>query len=368
MQMRGREGMEELIKEMKKRSVANVMPVSLILLAAAVVMLVINGSATLQLFAYLTGGKNLDSIPKSELFNVIAGSEIDMVYDCFAEYETSSGQIYDYYVIPYGENGFIAVRVDESKIDQMDSICDDTWEVLLGNAKSLSSQTVSVKGNVRVMDGDELYYYKDWFHAMEYTDDEMAEYALNYVLEDGAFANSISPMRLYIMTAASLVLAAIAVFMIVKAALGAYLKDIRKDFEQSGLPESQIVSDYQSAKVISKDIRIGRLFTYNAVSTSPRAYLNKNMAWAYLYRTKHYRNGLYTGSSYNVLIFEANGTKQMGDIAAKKNLSEQILEYYANNFPHMVVGYSDDLKRLYHNDHNAFLALRYQQAQDTMGF
>ena len=68
-----------------------------------------------------------------------------------------------------------------------------------------------------------------------------------------------------------------------------------------------------------------------------------------------------------MLIFEANGTKQIGDIAVKKKVSEQILEYYANNFPHMVVGYSDDLKRLYHNDHNAFLALRYQQAQDTMG-
>ena len=42
--------------------------------------------------------------------------------------------------------------------------------------------------------------HKDWFHAMEYSDEEMSEYALNYVLEDGAFANSISPMRLYIMT------------------------------------------------------------------------------------------------------------------------------------------------------------------------
>ena len=50
----------------------------------------------------------------------------------------------------------------------------------------------------------------------------------------------------------------------IKAALGGYLKEIRKDFEQSGLPESQIVSDYQSANVIGKNIRIGRLFTYNA--------------------------------------------------------------------------------------------------------
>lgn len=73
--------MEELLKEMKKRSVGNVMPISLILLVAAIVMLAINGSATLQLFAYLTGGKNLDSIPKSEMYDVIASSEINAVYD-----------------------------------------------------------------------------------------------------------------------------------------------------------------------------------------------------------------------------------------------------------------------------------------------
>ncbi|MBD5453298.1 MAG: hypothetical protein HDR30_03085 [Lachnospiraceae bacterium] len=359
--------MEELLKEMKKKSIGNVMPISVILLIAAVVMLIINGTASLQLFAYLTGGKNLDSIPKSEMNDVIAGSEINVVYDCFAEYETSEGKIYDYYVIPYGEEDFMAVCVGESKIAQMDSICDDTWEVLLGNSESLD-KTVSVKGNVRAMDGDELYYYKEWFRAMEYSDDEMAEYALNYVLEDGMFANSIGPARLYVMTAISLILIIVAIYLLIKAFLGGYLKEIKKDFEQSGLSESQIVSDYQSANVISKNIRIGRLFTYNAVSTSPRVYLNKNMAWAYLYRTKHYRNGIYTGSSYNVLIFEANGTNQIADIAVKKKFSEQILEYYANNFPHMVVGYSDDLKNLYHNDHNAFLALKYQQAQDMLNY
>ena len=291
--------MEELLKEMKKRSVGNVMPISVILLIAAIVMLIINGTASLQLFDYLTGGKNLDDIPKSEMYDVIASSEINVVYDCFAEYETGEGKIYDYYVIPYGEEDFIAVCVNESKAAQMDSICDDTWEVLLGNSESLD-KTVSVRGNVRVMDGDELYYYKEWFRAMEYSDDEMAEYAINYVLEDGMFANSISPARLYVMTAISLVLIVVAVFLLLKAFFGAYLKEIKKDFEQSGLSESQIVSDYQSANVISKNIRIGRLLTYNAVSTSPRAYLNKNMAWAYLYRTKHYKNGIYTGSSYNV--------------------------------------------------------------------
>lgn len=365
--MRGRQVMEELLKEMKKRSVGNVWWVTAVLVAAAVILLVINGPAVPQLFSYLTGGEALKRLSKTDMYNRIANSEIDMVYDCFAEYETGKGVDYVYYVIPYGEAEFIGVRVKEEKADLMDDICEDTWDYLLGNKQSLD-KTISVKGNVRPMDGDELYYYKKWFEAMEYSDEEMEKYAVNYVLEDGAFADGITPIRLYLMTAGSLILIIWGVVFLLKAVSGKYLKDIKKDFEQSGLSESQIVSDYQSAYVINKDIRIGRLFTYDAVPTSPRAYLNKNMAWAYMYRTKHYTNGLYTGSSYNVLIFAANGTNQVGDIAVKKKFSEQILEYYANNFPHMVVGYSDDLKRMYHNDHNAFLALRYLPAQDTMAY
>lgn len=359
--------MEELLKEMKKRSVGKICWVTVILVVAAVVMLIINGPAVPQLFSFLTGGKNLKHLSGTELYNQIASCEIDMVYDCFAEYESSSGAVYVYYVIPYGEMGFIGVCVKEEKADQMDDICEATWEYLLGNAKS-PNESVSVKGNIRPMDGDELYYYKEWFHAMEYSDEEMEEYAVNYVLEDGMFADGIRPIRVYLMTAGSLILIIWGIAFLLKALSGKYLKDIKKDFEQSGISESQIVSDYQSAYVINKDIRIGRLFTYNAVPTSPRAYLNKNMAWAYMYRTKHYTNGLYTGSSYNVLIFAANGTNQVGDIAVKKKFSDKILEYYANNFPHMVVGYSDDLKRLYHNDHNAFLALRYLPAQGTLNY
>ena len=359
--------MEELLKDMKKRSVGNIWWISAFLLVIAVVLLIINGPAVPQLISFLTGGKNLQRMSGTELYNKIAYCDIDLVYDCFAEYVTSSGVVYDYYVIPYGESGFIGICVPEEKAKQMDDICEATWEYLVGDAKS-PSQTVTVKGNVRPMDGDELYYYKEWFRAMEYSDSERQEVAADYVLEDGKFADGISPVRVYLMAAGSLILIIWSIVLLLKALSGKYLKDIKKDFEQSGVPESQIASDYQSARVINKDIRIGRLFTYNAVSTSPRAYLNRNMAWIYMYRTKHYTNGLYTGSSYNVMIFAADGTNQIGDIAVKKKYSEQILEYYANNFPHMVVGYSDDLKRLYHNDHNAFLALRYLPAQGTMNY
>lgn len=359
--------MEALLKEMKKKSVNNVLWISIILMLVGIGILAVNGSAIRQIFTAIVGCRDLNDIPKTELNNTVAQCEIDIVYDCFAEYKTGNGKVYDYYIIPYGNKNFnlyyIAVHVNANKAKQLDSICDDFWEYYAGNKDTLD-KSVSVKGNVRLMNSDERYYYKSWFEEMGYSDEEISEYAVTYVLMDGEYAGNVSSVRLYVMTAAALFLLIVSICIIVKACTGGYLKALKQDFAQLGAyAESRIATDYQNAYVVNKNVRIGRLFTYNATPTAPRAYLNNNMAWAYQHRTKNYTNGIYTGSSYNVIIYPARGTDKMGDIAIKKKLSEQILEFYANNFPHMIVGYSDELRDMYNNDRNRFLSLRYLPAQ-----
>lgn len=359
--------MEDLLKQFKKKSIKNVLPVTLILTFAAVILFLINGAAVPQLFSMFSGGTNLDDIPQTQLHNTYASSDISAVYDCFAEYESSDGQTYEYYIIPYGTEweNYIAVRVKESKASDFDAICDDTWEYLMGNEDITLDRTVSVKGNVRLMDYDESKYYKDWFKDMEFNDDEIKEYAINYVLVDDRFADDISPLRLYLMCGAGIILFLIGIWALIKACLGIYLKDIKKDFAQLGAyAEGQIVSDYENATAFGKGIRIGRIFTYNTSATSPRAYLNNNIAWLYQHRTKNYTNGIYTGSNYSIVLYPVKGDGKTADsFDIKKKEKERILEYYANNFPHIVVGFSEELRDLYHRDRNAFLALRYAQTQ-----
>lgn len=364
--------MEDLLKQFKKKSIKNVLPVTIILTIVAVILFLINGAAVPQLFSMFSGGMNLDDIPSTQLYNTIASSEISAVYDCFAEYESSDGQIYEYYIIPYGEEWekYIGVRVKESKALDLDRICDDTWEYLMGNEEISLDNTVLVKGNVRLMDYEESKYFKEWFRDMEFTDDEIEDCVVEYVLVDDRFADDISPLRLYLMCGVGIIIFLIGVWAFIKACLGLYLKDIKKDFAQLGAyAEGQIVSDYENACTFGKGIRVGRLFTYNTASTSPRAYLNNNIAWLYQHRTKNYTNGLYTGSNYSLVLYPVNGDGKVADsFDIKKKDKDRILEYYANNFPHMVVGFSEELRDMYHRDRGAFLALRYAQAQtDAFG-
>lgn len=364
--------MEELLKQLKKKSIRNVLPITIILAVVTVILFLINGAAVPQLFSMFSGGTNLDDIPQTELYNTIASSDISAVYDCFAEYESSDGQIYEYYIIPYGAEweNYIAVRVKESKASAFDDICDDTWEYLMGNDDIALDNTVSVKGNVRLMDYDESKYYKEWFRNMEFSDDEIKKYAINYVLVDDRFADDISPLRLYLMCGIGIIIFLIGIWVLIKACLGIYLKEIKKDFAQLGAyAEGQIVSDYENACTFGKGIRIGRIFTYNTSATAPRAYLNNNIAWLYQHRTKNYTNGIYTGSNYSIVLYPVNGDGKTADsFDIKKKEKDRILEYYANNFPHIVVGFSEELRDLYHRDRNAFLALRYAQTQtDAFG-
>ncbi|MCM1121239.1 MAG: hypothetical protein NC416_01510 [Eubacterium sp.] len=362
--------MEELLKELKVKSVRGVIWIVALTTLVAVVLFAFNGHAILQIFDMLEGGTCLDDIPNDKLDNTIANSEIYAVYDCFAEYEASNGHLYEYYIVPYGVDGekYIGVRVSEERASQFDGICDDTWAFLMGEGDTLDS-TAAVKGNVRPMDSDEASYYKNWFEEMDFSSDEIDEYVVNYVLVDNTFADDISPLRLYLMSGCGILVFFIGVFVLIKACTGGYLKEIKRDFAQlDAHAESQIVSDYQNACTLNKSIRVGHLFTYDVARSVPRAYRNSNIAWLYQHRTKHYTNGLYTGSHYSIIFYPANGTGKTGDgFESKKKDCGRILEYYANNFPHMVVGYSEELRDLYSRDRNAFLALRYLPAQQAQG-
>lgn len=62
--------MEDLLKQFKKKSIKNVLPVTIILTIAAVILFLINGAAVPQLFSMFFGGINLDDIPDKYLDDV----------------------------------------------------------------------------------------------------------------------------------------------------------------------------------------------------------------------------------------------------------------------------------------------------------
>ena len=91
------------------------------------------------------------------------------------------------------------------------------------------------------------------------------------------------------------------------------------------------------------------------------------IVWAHIKTTTHRTNGIKTGTTYEVIVYTYN--KKFISIGVKKeNVGQEILEYMNQTMPWVVVGYSDDLNRLFFSNYPEFLQLRYNNAQNQITY
>ena len=154
---------------------------------------------------------------------------------------------------------------------------------------------------------------------------------------------------------------------VVKVTSGASLSKLRKDIANAGYTEASIDSDYRSAQSFDKKgiLRVGRLMTYYLSGSSARAIQNSKMMWVYQNTITHRTNGVKTGTTYNVMVFDETAPKGLTFSVANEAVSQDMLNYFNATLPWVVVGYSDELKKLYNKDRAQFLQLRYNSCEHT---
>lgn len=157
------------------------------------------------------------------------------------------------------------------------------------------------------------------------------------------------------------------IFRVAKVAGGSSLKKLRKDIAAAGYSESMIDSDYRSAKSFDKKgtLKMGRLMTYYISGSDARAIPNNKIMWAYQNTVTHRTNGVKTGTTYNVMIFDEITPKGHTFPVANESIAQDMLTLINTMLPWVVVGYSDELKKLYNKDRSQFLQLRYNTCEHT---
>lgn len=126
-----------------------------------------------------------------------------------------------------------------------------------------------------------------------------------------------------------------------------------------------IESDYRNAISIDEKnlVKIGRLMTYYLAGSDVRALPNNKMMWAYLNTITHRRNGIKTGTTYNVII-EVEGAKRNHTVSVpNETTADNMLQKIGAMFPWAVLGYSDELKDLFNKNRDQFLALCYNTCE-----
>ena len=356
-----------MFETLKKKSLKSALVGAIILILIGGGMIFFQGP---EAFYAVVGYVDFESLEPDEIHSrIMVDVEVDTNFGWFVEdYEENTSTHFTrtidrYYVIWTGDDyatdyRYMGIKVDAAYVKAMDSYTDDGY---LTTPQSFS-------GEIRKLSSEDYKYFTEYFtdETVGWTMEEFEEWTLPYYI-DTLKSKSSSNAIAIIVFLGGLALLTWGIVRIYRAATGSYLKKFRKAIAAEGFTEASVESDFNSAQSFTKNgsIKIGRLFIYDLSGSTPTAIPASKMMWAHQVTTTHRTNGIKTGTSYSVIIYvEGSGKSSSVSLSVPNEaMSQAILQRINTSFPWVVVGFSEEIKRLFNKDRAQFLALRYNTVE-----
>lgn len=358
-----------MFEELKKKILKSSLLWSIILIIAG---LGLAGWNAMNAFYAATGYVDFTQLESGQIKSQLVDFNLAECYGCYliaGEENTKTHQqkvTHLYYVIMTGDENsavedwrYMSIKVPAKYESRMDAISEAT-------ANGTAVEPLLLSGKIEKLSAEDESYFKSYFREAGFTDEEIAAETIPYNIV--VFASKASMSGVYIfLFAAGAILLIFGIFRIAKVAGGSSLKKLRKDIANAGYSESMIDSDFRSAKSFDKKgtLKIGRLMTYYISGSDARAIPNNKMMWAYQNTITHRTNGVKTGTTYNVMIYDEVTPKGHTFAVANESIAQDMLTLINTMLPWVVVGYSDELKKLYNKNRAQFLELRYNTCDHT---
>ena len=338
-----------------------------------VVSLVIIGIVLLyfstgNFFRILKGHTAFEELLPGEISNQIVDASIKDNFGAFMEEYSKNTKTHVetskafYYVIWTGDDNtedwrYMAIKVPASDEAAMEATAEATYNYEY-------SEPIEYSGAINKMTDEEYEYFVDYFYESGWTDADIEAGTLPYYIDAGALVGG-SAVFVFILMGVGAALILIAIIRLVIAISGKGLNTIKKEIADAGLSEADAEYDYENAKTFGKksDICIGRKLTVFMLGSKPHAVANNKVVWAYHRTTTHRTNGIKTGTTYQVVLNTYDRQTFNIDVN-KESMGQEVLEYINNTMPWVVVGYNDDLNRMYCSDYQNFLQLRYNNTEN----
>lgn len=136
------------------------------------------------------------------------------------------------------------------------------------------------------------------------------------------------------------------------------VKNIENFISQNpGITQEMIEADFLTAEQITKQVWVGRRFTIYMGGLTANIINNADQVWGYYYQ----RTGRYAVSQ--AWLYDKN--KKCTMINVSQADANRILENFVVNQPHVVIGYSKELEKLFKKEFDQFLALKYNVPEQS---
>ncbi|MCH5274086.1 MAG: hypothetical protein J1E35_10460 [Lachnospiraceae bacterium] len=365
-----------MFEQLRKNSFKRTLLWSAILLIIGVTFSVLHAENAVY---SITGYVDFTTLSPDEIKSQLVDIELRENYGRFMSVRGNQGSstITDYYYIIYTgawddvdtPYKYMAIKVPSAYKGQMDKMAQNTYDDLL-------SAPITFYGKIKKLGSTETQYFNDFWHEVDFTAENIQELTMPYYIEVDRAGKT--TRRIFYMTLffGGLAMALWAVLRAIKASKGGYLKKIRQIIDSVGCSEYAVESDFNAAIPVegNKSAKIGKLFIYHDIrSTVPRAIPTTNIAWAYQ-TTTTFRNkyGRSTGTAYSVTIFtadakSANPKKHATNITvANDSAALTVLDRLATYCPWIILGHSNELKKMFNKERARFLDLKYNTVEHTV--
>lgn len=356
-----------MFDNLRKNSVKKVLAISIIFMVVGLLFVVLELP---NVFAIAKGHVQFEKLAVDEIEeNVIVDTNTNVNFGAFLEeYEentkTHVTRTTDmYYVIWTGDEDdvdyrFMAIKVPASDISRMEDMAEATYY-------EEYVEPIQFSGAIKKMDKEELRYFEEFFLEWGMTEEEFGDYLLPYYIDTGALVGGAAAF-VFVVVVIGLILIAVGVIILLSAVNGRSLKAIKKELETLGITEESAEMEYENARIYG-DIRIGNRMIFYMLGSTPHMILNDKLVWAYLNTTTHRTNGIKTGTTYAVVL-NTMEKKSVNVSVKNENMALSVLQDVKQNIPWVVVGYSDDLKRMYNVDFQNFLEMLYNKVKNGQNF
>lgn len=254
---------------------------------------------------------------------------------------------------------FYSIYMNKDKQSEMSSKIDQTLEYLIDETGNVAPPNpVSVTGTWTKMEPQIERYFRDSMAEMEITESDFDRF---YFYElDTEHIGGVNTLLFWVLTATAAALFVYAIISAIGIFNNAYMKPIQQFLQQnSSVSLSSIEADFNQAHLIQNHVWIGKNWTVYMAGNKAKIFTNKDLTWGYYFC----RTGRNSVSEMRLYTKEKNN---MISIGLTEQSTKEALKIYGEELPWIIVGYDDQLEKLYNRDFPAFLELKYNPAMKEL--